>query len=39
MIKCDGEVLDLAKQKEFYPYKCMCNFEKRNETLPSKNKF
>ena len=32
-------MLDLVKQKRFYPYEHTCNFEKFNETLPSKNEF
>ena len=31
--------LDLVKQKGFYPYKYMTDFEKFNEKLPSKEKF
>ena len=37
--KFDSEVLDLLKQKRSYPYGHMCDFERTNETLPSKNKF
>ena len=32
-------VLDLVKQKGFYPYKYMIDFEKSKEQLPSKEKF
>ena len=35
----DSEVLDLIKQKGFYPIEYMCDFEKFNEALPSKNEF
>ena len=35
----DNNVLDLAKQKGFYPYECSRNFEKFKEQLPSKKKF
>ena len=35
----DGNVLDLVKQEEFYPYEYMNNFEKFKEELPSKEKF
>ena len=31
--------LDLVKQKGFYPYKYMTDFEKFKEKLPSKEKF
>ena len=31
-----SKVLDLAKQKGFYPYKYMINFEKFKEELPGK---
>ena len=31
--------VDLVKQKEFYPYKYMTDFEKFREKLPSKEKF
>ena len=31
--------LDLVKQKGFYPYKYMTDFEKFREKLPSKEKF
>ena len=34
-----SNVLDLVKQKEFYPYEYMSNFEKFKEKLPSKEKF
>ena len=32
-------ILDLVKQKGFYPYKYMIDFEKSKEQLPSKEKF
>ena len=32
-------VLDLVKQKEFYPYEYMSDFEKLKEELPCKEKF
>ena len=35
----DNKVLDVVKQKGFYPYECMSNFEKFKEQLPSKEKF
>ena len=35
----DSEVLDLIKQKEFYPCEYMYNFKKFKETLPDRNKF
>ena len=35
----DNNVLDLVKQKGFYPYEYMCDFEKFKEELPSKEKF
>ena len=35
----DNNVLDLVKQKRFYPYEYMSNFEKFKEELPSKEKF
>ena len=35
----DMNVLDLVKQKEFYPYEYMSDFEKFKEELPSKEKF
>ena len=35
----DNSILDLVKQKGFYPYKCMNDFEKFKEELPSKGKF
>ena len=31
--------LIVKKQKRFYPFEHMCNIEKFNEPLPSKNKF
>ena len=34
----DNNVLDLVKQKVFYPYENMSNFEKFKEKLPSKKK-
>ena len=35
----ESEVLNLVKQKVFYSQEHMCDFEKFNETLPSKNEF
>ena len=35
----DKNVLDLVKQKGFYPYEYMSDFEKFKEQLPSKEKF
>ena len=35
----DNKVLDLVKQKGFYPYKYMSDFEKFKEQLSSKEKF
>ena len=35
----DTNVLDLVKQKGFYPYEYMSGFEKFKEELPSKEKF
>ena len=35
----DYNVLDLIKQKGFYPYEYMSDFEKFKEELPSKEKF
>ena len=32
-------MLDLVKQKGFYPYEYMSDFEKFKEQLPSKEKF
>ena len=32
-------MLDLVKQKEFYPYEYMSDFAKFKEQLPSKKKF
>ena len=32
----DNNVLDLVKQKRFYPYEYMSDFEKFKEKLPSK---
>ena len=37
--KFDNQVLDLVKQKGFYPYKYMSNFEKFKENLSSKETF
>ena len=34
--KFDNNVLDLVKQKGFYPYEYMSDFEKFKEELPSK---
>ena len=35
----DNNILDLVKQKGFYPYEYMSGFEKFEEKLPSKEKF
>ena len=35
----DSNVLNLLKQKEFYPYEYMSDFEKFEEELPSKGNF
>ena len=35
----ENNVLDLVKQRAFYPHKYMSNFEKFKEELPSKEKF
>ena len=35
----DNKVVDLVKQKGFYPYEYMSDFEKFKEHLPSKEKF
>ena len=35
----DNNVLDLVKQKGFYPYEYVSNFEKVKEQIPSKEKF
>ena len=35
----ENNVLDLVKQKEFYPYEYITNFEKFKEELPSKENF
>ena len=35
----DNKILDLVKQKQFYPYENMSDFEKFKEQLPSKQKF
>ena len=35
----DSEVSDFITQKGFYHCEDMCDFEKFNETLPSKNEF
>ena len=35
----NNKVLDLVKQKGFYPYECMSDFEKFKEELLSKGKF
>ena len=37
--KFNNIVLDLVKQKGFYPYEYMSDFEKFKEELPSKEKF
>ena len=35
----DNNVLDLVKQRVFYPDECMSDFEKIKGELPSKEKF
>ena len=35
----DNNVLDLVKQKGFYPYEYISDFEKFKEEIPSKKKF
>ena len=35
----NNKVLDLVKQKEFYPYQCIKNFVKFEEELSNKEKF
>ena len=35
----DNNVLDLVKQKGFYPYEYLSDFEKFKEQLPSKENF
>ena len=35
----NNNVLNLVKQKGFYPYECMSDFEKFKEQLPSEEKF
>ena len=35
----DNSILDLVKQKEFYPYEYMSDSEKFKEEFPSKEKF
>ena len=35
----DNNLLNLVKQKGFYPYKYVSNFEKFKEQLPSKERF
>ena len=35
----DNKTLDLVKQKGFYPFEYMNDFEKFKEELPSKEKF
>ena len=37
--KFDNKILNLVKQKGFFPYEYMSNFEKFKEQLPSKEKF
>ena len=37
--KFDNNILDLVKQKGFYPYEYMNDFEKSKEEFPSKEKF
>ena len=39
MSQVSGNVLDLVKQKGFYPHEYMTDFEKLKEELPSKKKF
>ena len=38
-LEFDNSVLDLVKQKGFYPNEYMSDFEKFKEDLPSKEKF
>ena len=35
----DSELLNLVKQKGFYPFKHLCDIEKFNEILTSKKEF
>ena len=35
----DNSTFDLVKQRQFYPYEYMSNFEKFKEELPIKEKF
>ena len=35
----DNNILDLVKQKGFYPYEYMNDFEKSKEEFPNKKKF
>ena len=35
----NNNIVDVAQQKEFYPYEYMSDFEKFKEELPSKEKF
>ena len=37
--KFDNNIIDLGKQKMFYPYEYVSDFEKYNKELPSKEKF
>ena len=37
--KFDKNILDLVKQKRFYPYECMSDSEHFKEELPSKENF
>ena len=37
--KFDSKVLDLVKQRGFYSYECMSDFQKFQEELPYKEKF
>ena len=37
--ECDNNVLDLVKQKGFYHYEYMSNFQEFKEQLPSKENF
>ena len=36
---CVKNFIDLDKQKRFYPYEYMCDFEKFKEDFPDKNQF
>ena len=37
--KFDNNIIDLGKQKMFYPHEYVSDFEKYNKELPSKEKF